>query len=272
MQSPDGTQFVTARPDRRFYARLLLAWGGVLAAALSYCILHGLVAGDFAFEPGLMIRWAIVHWGAWPLLLPACFWLIRVVERRVSFRLGVLLAAPAAVLGAALFAYSADLALGGSWTFLAALYHMTPIAGGTYLLFVAVGFWMLYPSTLSATTKEARAMDDAPVSLPVWKGQLRTTLSARDIEWARAARNYVEFFANGDSYIMRTSMAELEDLLPDELFLRAHRSYLVNRNMIAGLHGGRTRPFIVVRSGSKLPVGKTYKSKVFDAIESRSAA
>ncbi len=270
MQSPDAAQFVTARTDSRFCFHLLLAWGCVFAGALLYCILHGLVAGDFAFEPGLMLRWAFVHWGAWPLLLPACFWLIRFVERRASIRLGVLLAAPAAVLGAALFAYSADTALGGSWTFTAAVYRMAPIAGGTYLLFVAAGFWILYPSLRSARTKDAPVPNDDPVSLPVWKGRVRTRISARDIEWARAARNYVEFFIDGNSFIMRTSMAELEDLLPDELFLRAHRSYLVNRDMIAGLHGGRTRPSIVVRSGSRLPVGKTYRSKVFEAIEARS--
>lgn len=272
MSSADATRFVAERSVSGFHVRLLLAWGCVIAAAFLYCVLHGLVAGDFSFQPGVTARWALVNWGAWPLLLPLCYWLIRIVERRASLGVGVLAAAPVAVLGSAVFALVADRALGGEWTLTAAIYYMAPIAFGTYLLFVAVGFWLLNPSVLSAATKEARAVDDSEsMALPVWKGQVRTTIESIDIEWARAARNYVEFFVGDDAFIMRASMAELERMLPDEQFLRAHRSYLVNRARIAGIHGGRARPSIVVTSGAKIPVGKTYRRQVLEEIEERAA-
>ena len=272
MQAIADSGLLAVDAGSRLYLRLLLAWLCVLAVAAVYCLLHGLVAGDFAFEPAITIRWAFVHWGAWPILLPAGFHLIRRIGRRASLALGVLIAAPALLAGAAVFAYVADTALGGDRTFVASAYYTAPIAAGTYLFFVAIGFLLLHRSVHQTGDTERRAgTNDAAASLSVWKGRVRTTIPASDIEWARAARNYVELFAAGESYIVRSSMVELERELPDDLFLRAHRSYLVNRDRIAGLHGGRTRPSIVVRSGSRVPVGKTYKHAVLNAIDSGSS-
>lgn len=256
----------------RFYLRLVLAWLAVLVAAVAYCTLHGLVKGEFDPEFGVTARWALVHWGAWPLLLPICFWLIRVLEARASFVVGLAVAFVAAIVGSGVFALAVDAALGGEWALLEAIYHMAPYAAGTFLLFVAVCFWLIYPALLSVRTNEAVVVEDGPTSLPVWKGQLKTTIDVDRIEWARAARNYVEFFADGHSYIVRDSMSRVEQLLSGSRFLRTHRSYLVNTDRIAGLHGGRSRPAIVVRSGSRIPVGKTYRDAVFDAVGAPSAA
>ena len=273
MNSVRDLHIGTVSPNRDVYWRLLIAWAGIVVAAMLYCALKGFVAESFVFEPVATLRWTITHWGAWPILLPVCYWQIRFAQGRALFSRGLAVAAMVAILGASLFAYFFDIALGGTtWTLNAATYHMAPIAAGTFVLFVAIGFWSLYPSELSESTKDSVVQDDAPVSLPVWKGQVHTVIDSRHIEWARAARNYVEFFANGNSYIMRTSMSEVEQLLPADQFLRAHRSYLVNTRLVAGLQGGKSRPSIVLRSGSRLPVGKTYKAKVFEAFGSRSIA
>ena len=243
-----------------------LAWVGVLAAAMLYCALHGAVAGEFEFEPDVVLRWAIVHWGAWPVLLPLSFWLIRRVQRRANLVLGVMAAVPVTVLGSALFAYLADLALGGEWTLLQAVYHMTPIAAGTYAVFVATAFWLLYPSMLSAATREATVADERTSRLPVWKGRLQTTIGADTVEWIRAARNYVELFAGENVYLMRCSMTELERLLPAGRFLRIHRSYLVNTGVVAGIRRGKDKPYAVLRSGRRLPIGPTYRVAAFSSL------
>lgn len=106
-------EFKLERPGSGFFLRMLFAWAGILTAAMLYCVLHGAVVGDFEFRPGVMLRWTVVHWGAWPLLLPLSFWLIRFVQRRVNLVVGVLAAVPLTILGSALFAYLADLGLGG---------------------------------------------------------------------------------------------------------------------------------------------------------------
>ena len=243
-----------------------------MVAAMLYCALHGFVTTSIEFELGETLRWTITHWGAWPILLPFCFRQIRVAKCRTSLYQGLAAAAAVAILGASLFAYFVDTALGGTWTLSEATYHMAPIAAGTFVLFVAIGFWLLYSPISSNSIQDSVVRNDKHVLLPVWKGQVRTAIDARQIEWARAARNYVEFFVNGNSYIMRASMAEVERQLPPNQFIRSHRSYLVNIRLIAGLRGGKTHPSIVLRSGSRLPVGKTYKNKVFEAFTSRSIA
>lgn len=258
--------FKLERPGGGFFVRMLLAWAGILAAAMLYCVLHGAVAGDFEVRPGMMLRWAVVHWGAWPLLLPLSFWLIRFVQRRASLVLGVLAALPLTILGSALFAYLADLGSGGEWTLLQAIYHMTPIAAGTYAVFVTIAFCLLYPSTLSAATREASVADERTDRLAVWKGRLQTTISADQVEWIRAARNYVELFTGGEVYLMRCSMTELERLLPADRFLRVHRSYLLNIHAVAGIHGGKGKPYAVLESGARLPIGPTYRAAVFSSL------
>jgi len=250
-----------------FYQRLLVAWAGIFVAAILYCLLRSLVDIDYSYELSATIRWAIIQWGAWPILLPVCYYLIRAVERRLSFVAGLIVSAVFAVVGASLFAYFMEIALGGERSLYAATYHMAPIAGGTYLVLGMIAFWLLYPSAFSTAIREVVVADDETIELKVWKGQVQTKIDAALIEWARAARNYVEFHAGGKSYLMRASMAELERLLPEHRFLRTHRSYLVNKKFIIGVAGGSTRPTVVLESGFRLPVGKTYRHSIFAAIK-----
>ncbi len=259
-------EFKLERPGSGFFFRMLLAWAGILTAAMLYCVLHGAIVGDFEFRPGVMLRWTVVHWGAWPLLLPLSFWLIRFVQRRVNLVVGVVAAVPLTILGSALFAYLADLGLGGEWTLVQAVYHMTPIAAGTYAVFVTTAFFLLYPSILSVATREASVADERTDRLPVWKGRLQTTISADSVEWIRAAKNYVELFAGGEAYLMRCSMTELERLLPAERFLRIHRSYLVNTGVVTGIRRGKGKPYAVLQSGSRLPIGPTYREAAFSSL------
>ena len=257
-------------PGTAVFVRLVAAWSVLLAAALGYCLLHGVVTGAFEFEPGVSIRWALVHWGGWPILLPLLYWLIRRVERRAGVAVAVAVAAPIAVLASACAAYLIDAALGGRWSITEAIYHMTPVGAGTYLVFLAVGFWMFHPSVLSPATNPAVLPSQPSPTIAVWKGPLQTSIEADSIEWARAARNYVEFFAGHKSYIARSSMASLEKVLPADRFLRVHRSYLVNAARIQGLRGGRTQPAIVLESGARVPVGKSYRESVFRELQAAS--
>lgn len=268
MAEIDSSKLILERPGQGFHVRLFFAWAAILLAALLYCLLHSVVAGSYELEAIVTARWLFVHWGGWPILLPACYWLIRSVERRAGIAAGIVAAVPVAIVGAAAFAWLADHGTGGEWTFIEALYHMAPIAAGTYLVFVAAGFWMLHPSILSISAREAVARQpDESVSLPVWKGRLQTRIDVASIRWARAARNYVEFFTAKQSYLMRASITEMESLLPADRFVRVHRSNMVNLSHVQGIEGGRTRPAVVLDSGARVPVGRSYRASVLARIE-----
>lgn len=54
-------------------------------------------------------------------------------------------------------------------------------------------------------------------------------LATTDIEYAQAASNYVNLHVRGRDYPLRITLAALEQRLDPALFLRCHRSWLVNR-------------------------------------------
>lgn len=259
-------EFTLQPPKGGFYRRMVLAWAGIFIVAVAYCLAHGLVMDDYEFAPDVAFAWALTKWGAWPLLLPLCFAVVRLVERRWSLTVGIVAAAPIAMLGAGLFAFFLHLGGPDAWPLMRALYHMAPVAGGTYLLFIALAFWLMDPVALSAATKEA-VPTSARETLPVSRGQTQTRLKADRIEWVQAARNYVELFSGGDVFIMRASMKELEALLPSGDFLRLHRSYLVNRHVVEGLRrSANGDPMVILRGGKALPVGRAYRDDALTSL------
>jgi DNA-binding LytR/AlgR family response regulator len=58
-------------------------------------------------------------------------------------------------------------------------------------------------------------------------------------------------------------MKNMEKKLPDELFSRVHRSYIVNRNHVASFSGSK-----VEVNGVSIPIGKNYKDGFLALIKS----
>ncbi len=248
------------------FQRLLVAWAGIFISAICYCLLRSVLDIGYSHQASATIKWAIIQWGAWPIVLPVCLYLFQLVARHLSLATGLIASAVFAIGGASLFASVMQIALVGERSWYETTYHMAPIAAGTYLVFGIIVFWHLYPSAFNQSKPTIVIENDETIELTVWKGQVQTKIDTALIEWARAARNYVEFYAGGKSYLMRASMAELELLLPDHRFLRTHRSYLVNKKFVVGVAGGSTRSSVVLESGLKLPVGKTYRRSLLAAI------
>ena len=93
-------------------------------------------------------------------------------------------------------------------------------------------------------------------------GQRRSSgdipLLPRQIDWIRAAGNYVELRAGGRTIVHRTSISAAERDLERHGFIRIHRSTLVRRDRIA-----RVRPQdVVLHDGTHLPVGKRYRASL----------
>jgi hypothetical protein len=83
-------------------------------------------------------------------------------------------------------------------------------------------------------------------------------LLPRQIEWVRAAGNYVELRASGRTIVHRSSISAAERDLSGHGFVRIHRSTLVRRDRIA-----RVRPAdVVLADGTHLKVGKRYRASL----------
>ena len=87
-------------------------------------------------------------------------------------------------------------------------------------------------------------------------GSADVPLLPRQIDWVRAAGNYVELRARGRTVVHRASLSAVEQQLSRHNFIRIHRSMLVRRDLIA-----RVRPDdVVLADGTHLKVGKRYRA------------
>ncbi len=77
------------------------------------------------------------------------------------------------------------------------------------------------------------------------------------IDYIEALRDYVAIHTNAGKILTLESMRQMEASLPEEQFIRIHKSYIINRNRIDFIERGR-----IVIGTAYLPIGDTYKEKV----------
>ena len=89
-------------------------------------------------------------------------------------------------------------------------------------------------------------------------GNRSLPLLPRQIDWVRAAGNYVELHAHARIIVHRASLRSVEKQLDGHGFIRIHRSLLVRRDRIA-----RFRPEdVVLLDGTHLKIGKRYRAGI----------
>lgn len=96
------------------------------------------------------------------------------------------------------------------------------------------------------------------------KGRL-VHLPMREIEALESMGNYVKIHARSRTFTVRASLTSIEARLNPTMFLRAHRSHIVNLTRISELvlekHGDFT---IILQSGHTLPLSRVYRDR-FDS-------
>jgi len=84
-----------------------------------------------------------------------------------------------------------------------------------------------------------------------------------DIDWIEAAENYVQLHAGKTAHLLHVPLNTLEKSLDSELFLRIHRSIIVNvgriRELQPALHGEYV---VTLGNGVRLQSGRTYSEKL----------
>jgi len=87
-----------------------------------------------------------------------------------------------------------------------------------------------------------------------------------DILYCKSDGSYTTvYMKSGEDYLVSRSIKNFEELLPSEMFLRNHKSYIVNLNEIKELlkQGGGE---IVLSNDKIIPVSRSYKQQIFDAL------
>ncbi len=87
------------------------------------------------------------------------------------------------------------------------------------------------------------------------------------IDWIEAEGDYVRIHAGERSWLMRNTMAAMEDTLDQRLFTRVHRSAIVNVRAVERLGSTQTGARMIKLScGAEIRVGRAYERAVQDAM------
>lgn len=83
-------------------------------------------------------------------------------------------------------------------------------------------------------------------------------IALNDIHYIEADRNYCKVYSKDRKYLLVSTLKEVNDKLKNKLFLRIHRSYIVNISHIDEIGSNH-----VVISSHSLPLSKNRRSELF---------
>jgi two-component system LytT family response regulator len=110
---------------------------------------------------------------------------------------------------------------------------------------------------------ELRARRRRAARLVVRTGGKTVFLRSDEIEWVEASGNYVNLHANGQSYVLRDSMKNMESKLDPDLFVRIHRSAIVNVDYIRELEPYFHGEYVVIlRDGTRLMASRVFSDRL----------
>jgi two-component system, LytTR family, response regulator len=81
-----------------------------------------------------------------------------------------------------------------------------------------------------------------------------------DIQYFQSLGNYVKVITSQKMLLTQITTKEIEENIPKELFVRIHKSYIVNKTLI-----GKVMDESIQIGTVTLPIGKTFKRYVVDA-------
>ena len=82
----------------------------------------------------------------------------------------------------------------------------------------------------------------------------------KDVDWLKAAENYVELHVGRDCHLVEVTMAEIAKRLDPGRFVRIHRSVIVNAGRIRTVQSASHSEYMVTLvSGIQLRSGRTYR-------------
>lgn len=107
---------------------------------------------------------------------------------------------------------------------------------------------------------ENRNLSDTSYVFLRSEGKLHKLL-LQDILYIQAMQNYVQCHTVERRFISHITMKAMEEQLPEDQFVRIHKSYLVNKENISRIDGG-----MVEIEGQKLPISRNYKEQAVKRI------
>ncbi len=87
-----------------------------------------------------------------------------------------------------------------------------------------------------------------------------------NIAFIEAMSNYVAFHMEPRKIVAYLSLKELEERLPDGLFMRIHKSYIVSLRQVASMENNE---LVLKMGGKRLPIGANYKAAFLEKVKGK---
>jgi DNA-binding LytR/AlgR family response regulator len=97
------------------------------------------------------------------------------------------------------------------------------------------------------------------------KGSSMVKLKLKDIIYIEALENYVTLNTNDERFTIHFTMKAIENQLPSGIFIRVHRSFIVNKSIIQTIKEN-SLDLIVGHELKNIPLGKSFKDLLLNNI------
>jgi DNA-binding LytR/AlgR family response regulator len=128
-----------------------------------------------------------------------------------------------------------------------------------------------YSRFLKAVDKSIRYYSHKDISnsieneIFIKKGSSLVKLKLKDILYIEALENYVTLITDKERFTIHFTMKAIENQLPSGVFIRTHRSYIVNRSLILAIKEN-SLDLNVGGSVKNIPVGKSFRDSLLNEI------
>jgi len=254
----------------------LLVSATFLLVTCLYCVSYQALVISVVPDVTRTVILAMREWGAWLFFTPWAFRLFEVLDAKASWKhqllAGMLLVFCAAMVPAGIDQWTGNRGIEAS------LAIFLPRYAATVLVIHLLWRVLLQPTdkrhALPNADAPAESIASPPACLPatqisatllVCKGADQCLIRTDEIQFLSAADNYVEIQARDQKYLLRATMAQMENLLPTGHYVRIHRSHIVRIDQIDRIRTERSsKGTVQLRGGNTLPISKNYRKRLLE--------
>ncbi|CAM4309482.1 LytR/AlgR family response regulator transcription factor [Pseudoalteromonas maricaloris] len=214
------------------------------------------------------IWWALQEWGLWYIYTPILFlWLNKLSQQNEVCWRNYL------VCCSVLFVLSMSIQAGFDYLVYRddipyTLYYFAPL----HPLVIYVCF-MIWHKFIRIESNEENNSTVINQRLLVDLGGDKSFVQIKDIVHIVAAKNYVEIHTESRQYLKRATLSQFEAMLPTDMFVRTHRSYLVNMTYVERIITKASGNAIIkLSTGAQISLSKGYKKALKSRFDTLSQA
>ena len=114
---------------------------------------------------------------------------------------------------------------------------------------------------------EARSPNERPQRIVVKDGTRVHVIPIARLDYVEAQDDYVALHSEGKSYLKQQAIASVEAMLDPAVFIRIHRSAIVNLERVARIEPyGKESRIAILHDGARLPVSRSGYGRLLEAM------